>query len=104
MTLALLCDNKGPSAICQQKFRTASTLNYLYGLNSFNIFKQHFRNFDLQNGVEMKPQKRQLLAHAAVEVEKYMSEKLYFGGIQICASFICQPNRFLSTYEEMAKG
>ena len=36
MTLALLCDNKGPSAVCQQKFRTALTLNYLYGLSSFN--------------------------------------------------------------------
>ena len=35
MTLALLCDNKGPSAVCQQKFRTALTLNYLYGLSSF---------------------------------------------------------------------
>ena len=36
MTVALLCDNKGSSAVCQQKFRTALTLNYLYGLNSFN--------------------------------------------------------------------
>ena len=39
MTSALLCDNKGASAVCQQKFRTALTLNYLYGLNSF---KQHY--------------------------------------------------------------
>ena len=36
MTLALLCKNKGPSAVCQQKFRTVLTLNYLYGLNPFN--------------------------------------------------------------------
>ena len=36
MTLALLYDNKGLSAICQQKFRRALTLKYLYGLNSFN--------------------------------------------------------------------
>ena len=35
MTLEPLCDNKGTSAVCQQKFRTALTLNYLYGLNSF---------------------------------------------------------------------
>ena len=37
MTLALFCDNKRPSAVCQQKFRTALTLNYLYGLNSFKF-------------------------------------------------------------------
>ena len=37
MTLALLCDNKRPSAVCQQKFRIALTLNYLYGLNSFKL-------------------------------------------------------------------
>ena len=35
MTLAILFENKGPSAVCQQKSRTALTLNYLYGLNSF---------------------------------------------------------------------
>ena len=39
MTLALLCDNKRPSAACQQKFRTALTLNYFDGLNSFDSFK-----------------------------------------------------------------
>ena len=38
VTLALLCDNKRPSAVCQQKFRTALTLNYTLGLNSFNHF------------------------------------------------------------------
>ena len=69
-----------------------------------NIHKQHFRSLDLQKGVEIKPQKRHLLAHAAVKVEKYMAEKLFFSCIQICAPFLCQPNRFLSTYEEMAKG
>ena len=31
ITLALLCDNKGPSAVCQQKSKIALTLNYLYG-------------------------------------------------------------------------
>ena len=36
MTLALLCYNKGPSAFCQQNFRTALTFKYSYGLNSFN--------------------------------------------------------------------
>ena len=35
ITLALLCDNKGPSAVCQQKSKIALTLNYLYGLSSF---------------------------------------------------------------------
>ena len=69
-----------------------------------NIRKQHFRNLDLQKGVEIKPQKRQLLAQAPVKVEKYMAEKLFFSCIQICAPFICRPNRFMSTYEEMAKG
>ena len=69
-----------------------------------NILNQHFRNLTLQKGVEIKPQKRKLLAHAAVKVEKCMAEKLYFSCIQICALFICQPNRFLSTNEEMAKG
>ena len=39
MTLALLCDNKGMSAVCQQKFRTVLPLNYLYGLNFFRSFK-----------------------------------------------------------------
>ena len=37
MSLALLCDNKGPSVVCQQKFRTALTLKYLYGLSSFKF-------------------------------------------------------------------
>ena len=41
-------------------------------------FKQHFRNLRLQKGVEIKPQKRQLLAQAAVKVEKYMAEQLVF--------------------------
>ena len=54
-----------------------------------NILKQHFRNLSLRKGVEIKPQKRQFLAQAAVEVEKYMAEKLYFSCIQICAPFIC---------------
>ena len=40
MTLGLLCDNKGPSAVCQQKFRTALTLHYLYGLSSFKQLKK----------------------------------------------------------------
>ena len=31
MTLELLCDNKGLSAVCEQKFRTISTRQYLYG-------------------------------------------------------------------------
>ena len=35
IVLLLLCHKKGTSAVCQQKFMTASTLNYLYGLNSF---------------------------------------------------------------------
>ena len=39
MTLVLLCDNKRTSAVCQQKFRTALMLNYLYGLSSFKIEK-----------------------------------------------------------------
>ena len=65
---------------------------------------KHFRNLNILKGVEIKPQKRQLLAHTAVKVEKYMAEKLFFSCIQICAPFICQPNRFLSTYEEIAKG
>ena len=34
MIFALLCDDKGPSAVCQQKFRTGLTLNYLYRLSS----------------------------------------------------------------------
>ena len=54
-----------------------------------NILKQLFRGLNLQKEVEIKPQKRQLLAHAAAEVEKYMAEKLYFSCIQICARFIC---------------
>ena len=54
-----------------------------------NILKQHFRNLNLQKGAEIKPQKEQLLAYAAVEVEKYMAEKLYLSCIQICAPFIC---------------
>ena len=33
-----------------------------------NIHKQHFRNLNLQKGVKIKPQKRRLLAHAAVKV------------------------------------
>ena len=69
-----------------------------------NILKQHFRNLNLQKGIEINPQKRQLLAHASVEVQKYMAEKLYFSCFQIYAPFICQPNRFMSTNEEMTKG
>ena len=41
MILALLCYNKRPSAVCQQKFRTALTINYLHGLNSFKIRIQY---------------------------------------------------------------
>ena len=37
INLALLCDNEGPSAVCQQKFKTALKLNYLYGLSSFTL-------------------------------------------------------------------
>ena len=37
LTLALLCDNRGPSAVYQQKFRTALALKYLCGLNAFNL-------------------------------------------------------------------
>ena len=37
MTFALLYDNKRTSAACQRKLRTALTLNYLYGLNSFKL-------------------------------------------------------------------
>ena len=48
MTLALLCDNKEPSAVCQQKFRTALTLNYLYGLNSFNFHNNKLFYFRLR--------------------------------------------------------
>ena len=33
-----------------------------------------------------------------------MAEKLFFSCIQTCDSFICQPNKFLSTYVAMAKG
>ena len=36
ITLALLCDNKGRSAVFQQKSKIALNLNDLYGLNSFN--------------------------------------------------------------------
>ena len=80
----------------------------LYLLRSKSL-KQYFRNLNLQKGVEIKPQKRKLLAQAelapaAVKVEKYMTEKLFFSCIQICDPFICQPRRFLSTYEEMVKG
>ena len=39
-----------------------------------NVLKQHFRNLSLQKGLAIKPQKRQLLAHAAVEVEKCVAE------------------------------
>ena len=35
LILALLCDNKEPSAVCQQKFRRVLTLKYLHGLNAF---------------------------------------------------------------------
>ena len=38
MTWALLCDNLGLSAFCQQNFKTALTLKYLYGLSSLRIF------------------------------------------------------------------
>ena len=41
--------------------------------------KHHFRNLNLQKGIEIKPQKKQLLAHTSVEVEKYMAEKLCCG-------------------------
>ena len=53
MTLALLCDNRGPSVVCQQNFRTALTLkylcrlfiwtyvDYLYGLSSFKLALFH---------------------------------------------------------------
>ena len=66
----------------------------LYLLNSKreakrNILKQHFQNLSLLKRVETKPQKRQLLVHAAVEVEKYVAEKLYLSCMQICAPFIC---------------
>ena len=37
MTSALLRDNKGPSAVGQQKFRTALALKYLYGLSSYEL-------------------------------------------------------------------
>ena len=69
-----------------------------------NILKQHFLNLNLQKGVEIKLQKRQLLANATVKVETYMAEKLYLSCIQICAPFVCQPNTFLPTNEEMVKG
>ena len=68
-----------------------------------NIFTEHFPNQNMQTGVEINPQK-QLLAYAAVQVEKYMVKKLCSGCIQICAPFNCKPNRYSSTYEEMAKG
>ena len=34
MTIVLLYNNKGPSAVCQQNFMTASTAKYLSGLSS----------------------------------------------------------------------
>ena len=34
-----------------------------------NILKLHLRNLNLQKGVGVKPQKRPLLAHAAVEMK-----------------------------------
>ena len=45
MTLAPLCNNKGPSAVGQQKFGTVLTLKYLYGRSSFKV-KIH-SNIDL---------------------------------------------------------
>ena len=51
MTLALLCDNKGPSAVYQQTFRTALTLNFLYGLNSF---KGNLSSVSLMIGCDCK--------------------------------------------------
>ena len=35
MTFLRLYNSKGPSAVCQQKFRTALTPKYLHGLSSF---------------------------------------------------------------------
>ena len=37
-----------------------------------NVLMKHFRNLNLQNGVEINRQKWQLLAYVAVEVEKCM--------------------------------
>ena len=37
MTSAVLSDNKGPSAVCQQNFRTALTLRYFCGLKVFPL-------------------------------------------------------------------
>ena len=38
MTLALLCYSKGPSAFCQQNFKTALTLEHFCGLHSVGFF------------------------------------------------------------------
>ena len=51
MTLALLYDNKGPSAVCQQKFRTALTHNIWTQFHQGKTFggeSDHNRNKDQQ--------------------------------------------------------
>ena len=63
----------------------------------------------MHKGVQINPQKRQLLFYAAVcvlwlmvEAEKYAVKKLDSSCIQICTPFICKPNIFSLTYKEMA--
>ena len=64
---------------------------------------KHFLNLNMQKGVEIKPQKRQLLIYAAVEVEKCMVKKLTSSTLAVSKS-VLQGSRFLSTYEGMATG
>ena len=40
------------------------------------IFFETFLNLYMQKGVEINPQKRQLMDYAAFDVEKYMIKKL----------------------------
>ena len=69
-----------------------------------NIFKQHFRNLDSQKRIEIKPEKRQLLAHATVKVEKYTVKRLYVYPNLFSLHLLTQSVGFFSTYKEMAKG
>ena len=54
-----------------------------------NFFVKRFQYLNLQKGFETPPQKRQLLAYAAIKVEKYMVRNLYCSCIQFSALLIC---------------
>ena len=85
LMLPILCDNKEPSAVCQQKFRGALTLKYLYGLNAFDIVVYGTRKSSQLD----KPGLSQINL-AFLQINLVYLKKLHFSGEELGLSEMIQ--------------